>query len=468
MTPRRTRKKAVLAVAASLASGLAYAQVASVPTTTDPGTTLTFGVLSTLRSDSNLDMTPTSPGTATLFDTALNLGLHSHTRLSSFDLTLGGVLRAAHLPGGGSDTRFDGQSLRLGFSHASSAAKLTMAASYDAASLLYLDPLTATQQGSVDLAPSGGTRRLYAASIGLETGIDRPLGFLFSAQTSARRYSGASAAYYDSTNTQLSMGARIAFSDTTTGKIVLTGSDFSAKDAARTRYRARGLDFTLGHDFDARTHLDATLGTSRSQTVTTGGDASRTEPTLGLVLTRTLDNSTATFSVQRSLSPGGARTTLTGGQAIDMTTGKFSYSLGATRGDSGDVEAIATLGYMQTLPTGQITANLSRQVVSPLAFTGLDAGDELVTRVNVSYRYNVNQLSGVRFGIDYARVDPVAGNGVVPRRGSGFSAAYEHALTQDWMLTAGYRYRNRTDPVNGTASGNSVFFSIGRNFTVRP
>ena len=468
MIPRRFRKKAALAVAASLVSGLAYAQVTGQPTTTEPGTTLTFGVLSTLRSDSNLDMAPTSPGAATLFDTALSFGLHSSTRLSSLDLTLGGVLRAARLPGGGNDTRFDGQSTRLSYTHATAAAKLTASASYDAASLLYLDPLAATQEGSVDLAPSGGTRRLYAASLGLETGIDQPLGFLFSAQTSARRYSGASAAYYDSTNTQLSMGARIAFSDRTTGKVVLTGSNFTAQDPASTRYRSEELDFTLGHDFDARTHLDVTLGAARNRTLTTGADSSRSEPTLGLVLTRTQDNGTATFSAQRSLSPGGARTTLTGGQAIDMTTGKLSYSLGATRGGQGHVDAIATLGYIQNLSTGQITATLSRQVVSPLAFSGLDVGDELVTRASASYRYDVSQLSGVRFGIEYARVDPVAGNGVVPRRGSSFTAAYEHALTQDWMLTAGYRYRYRSDPVNGTASGNSVFFSIGRTFTVRP
>lgn len=468
MIPRRLSKKAALAVAASLASGFAYAQVTGQPTATEPGTTLTFGVLSTLRSDSNLDMVPTSPGAATLFDTALSFGLHSSTRLSSFDLTLGGVLRAARLPGGGNDTRFDGQSARLSYSHATSSGKLTGSASYDVASLLYLDPLAATQAGSVDLAPSGGTRRLFAASVGLETGIDQPLGFLVSAQTSARRYSGASAAYYDSTNTQLSLGARVSFSGRTTGKIVLTGSNFTAQDPARTRYRSEELDFTLGHDFDARTHLDATVGAARSRTLTTGGETSRTNPTLGAVLTRTLDNGTATFSALRSLSPGGARTTLTGGQAIDMKTGKFSYSLGATRGQQGHVDVIATLGYIQTLPTGQITANLSRQVVSPLAFTGLDVGDELVTRASVNYRYDVSQLSAVRFGIDYARVDPVGGNGVVPRRGSGFTAAYEHALTQDWMLTAGYRYRYRSDPVNGTASGNSVFFSIGRSFTVRP
>lgn len=468
MIPRRTRTKAALALAASLASGLAYAQVVGAPTTTEPGTTLTFGVLSTLRSDSNLDMAPTSPGAATLLDTALNFGLHSRTRLSTFDLTLGGVLRAAQLPGGGSDTRFDGQSLRLSYSHVTAGAKLTATASYDAASLRYLDPVAAAQDGSIDLAPSGGTRRIYAASVGLETGIDQPLGFLFSAQTSARRYSGAASTYYDSSNTQMSMGARVALSDTTTGKLTLTGSNFTAKDAASTRYRAQGLNFTLGHDFDSRTHLDATLGASRSRTITTSTDTSRTEPTVGLVLTRTLDNSIATISAERSLSPGGARTTLTGGQAIDMTTGKFSYSLGVTRGQSGHVEAIGTLAYQQTLPTGQITANLSRQVVNPLAFTGLDVGDELVTRASVSYRQNINQLSGVRFGIDYARIDPVAGNGVVPRRGSGFSAAYEHALTQDWMLSAGYRYRTRTDPTDGTASGNSVFVSIGRTFTVRP
>jgi hypothetical protein len=468
MIPRRFHKKVALAVAASLASGLAYAQVIGQPMTTEPGTTLTFGVFSTLRSDSNLDMAPTSPGAATLFDTALSFGLHSSTRLSAFDLTLGGVLRAARLPGGGNDTRFDGQSARLSYTHVTAAAKLTATASYDAASLLYLDPLAAMQTGSVDLAPSGGTRRLYAASVGLETGIDQPLGFLVSAQTSARHYSGASAAYYDSTNTQLSLGARVSFSGQTTGKVVLTGSNFTAQDPARTRYRSQELDFTLGHDFDARTHLDVTVGAARNRTVTTGADTSRTNPTLGLALTRTLDNGTATVSAQRSLSPGGARTTLTGGQAIDITTGKFSYSLGATRGEQGHVDAVATLGYIQTLPTGQITANLSRQVVSPLAFNGLDVGDELVTRAAVSYRYDVNQLSGVRFGIDYARVDPVAGNGVVPRRGSGFTAAYEHALTQDWVLTAGYRYRHRSDPINGTASGNSVFFSIGRSFTVRP
>ena len=37
---------------------------------------------------------------------------------------------------------------------------------------------------------------------------DQPLGFVLSAQTSARRYSGAPASYYGSTNTQLSLGAK--------------------------------------------------------------------------------------------------------------------------------------------------------------------------------------------------------------------------------------------------------------------
>lgn len=464
---RRMRMRVLLAGVASLAAGFGYAQVTGAPAAIEPGTTLTFGLASQLTSDSNLDLARPSPGRSTLLDTTLSFGLHSLTRTSRFDLTASGVLRLAHLPGG-DDARFDGQKLELRYSHATSGAKISAAARYSADSLQFLDPLSGESLSSSDLAPASGTRRLYGAQLGLETGLDQPLGFVLSAQTSARRYSGAPASYYGSTNTQLSLGAKAHLGAMTTATVSVMGSRYSASDALATRSSTAGLGFALGHDLTEALHLDASLGWTRAQTTAGGVPIRRTAPAFGLGVTQVDGRRTDTGTLQGTVTPTGTRSTLTGGQAFELAAARVSYTLGLTRSAAGTTEGVGSLNYLQDLPTGQLTATVTRQVDSPFDFTGLDTQEELVTRAGVSYRHDLNALSGLRLRMDYARVDPVGGNGVVPRRGESLSAAYERELTPDWTLEAGYRYRHRSDPVTGAAGGNALFFSIGRSLTVRP
>lgn len=469
LTPLR---RPALAAALSLAAGIGYAQ-STPPAPGDPkaaGTVLSFGLKSTLRSDSNLELLPASPGRATLFDTALSFGIRSVTRTDTFQADLSGVLRAAHLPVTGNDTRLDDREAKISYSHQGAGSSFDVSGYASTASLRYLNPLTETTLAGSDLTQgASGKRRLYGGKLDFETGVGGPFGTFVSAQADARRYSsGASPGLYDSTSSQLSVGARAQLADTTTGKLALTQSYYSADDTGATRLNQTALGFTLGQDFGATTHLDATIGAARQRLTSGGGTLQQSLPTATLDLTTQTEAGQTEARLDRSLSPSGARDTAEVGQAFDLPGASLSYSLGASHLERGATQAIGNLSYIEALKRGEIRFSLSRQVASPWDFTGLDATEELITRADATYRYSINQLNMLRLSLDYARVDPVGGNGVVQHDWGAVTAAYERNLTPDWVLTAGYTFRRASAPTTGAATGNSVFVSIGRSFEVRP
>ena len=111
----------------------------------------------------------------------------------------------------------------------------------------------------------------------------------------------------------------------------------------------------------------------------------------------------------------------------------------------------------------QFTASLRRRVGT--------SNQNVETRETVArlgYDYSINALSNLSFRANFAEQEN-AGNGPSNRRQrTDFSASYTRAITQDWNMTVGYLHRFENDTGPGDADGNSVFLTLGRQFTLKP
>lgn len=463
------RNRAIGATAFCAVASLAFAQTLPQPgDATQAGTLLHFGLQSSLRHDSNLDLAPTSPGGSTILDNTLSVGLTSVTRRSSFMLDLSGILRAASTPASVRDAGFDGQKVKLGYKRIGAASSFSLDGSYDRASLQFLDPLSQTLLNGTDLVPTTGTRRQFTANAKYTLGTEGPSGLTVEAGTFGRRYNGASAGYYDSTNTNVSATGRVDLNKDNVLMLALSASNYAARDSNATHERHQTVAMTFGHNIDSDNIVKLTLGFLRQKIDSLSTKSDLTRPLFTGVYAHSNGSATDSVTLDHRLTPSGNRDTLSFRHKAEAPTGLLSFMLGATRTEGRSAQAIGELAYAIDRPRARFTAQLSRSVTSPWDLTGLDPQEELLTRAGVSYRVTVNELSGLRFSVDYARFDPTGGSSSGSRQASNLTAAYERTLTRDWQLSAGLTHRNRRDPVSGAASGNAVFLTLGRSFTIRP
>ncbi|MDE3079621.1 MAG: hypothetical protein KGI94_06300 [Paracoccaceae bacterium] len=463
------RKRAIGATAFCAVAGLAVAQTLPQPgDSTQAGTLLHFGLQSSLRHDSNLDLAHTSPGSSTILDNTLSVGMTSVTRQSSFLLDLSGILRAASTPASVRDASFDGQKVKLGYKRIGPSSSFELGGSYDRISLQFLDPLSQTMLNGTDLVPTKGTRRQFQANAQYTLGADGPYGLTLEARTFGRRYDGAGSQFYDSTNTRVTATGRMELNKDNALLLSLMSGNYAARDSNATHERQQSVALTFGHNIDKDNQLKLTVGLLRQKIDSLTSTSNRTRPLFTVVYAHSNGSATQTATLDHRLTPSGNRDTLTFQHRTDLPTGLLSFMIGASRTEGRSAQAIGALDYVLDGPRGRFSVRLSRSVSSPWDLTGLDTQEELLTRAAASYRVHVNELTGLRFTVDFARSDPGNSSGGNSTQASNVTAAYERALTRDWQLSAGLTHRNRRDPVSGAAAGNAVFLTLARSFSIRP
>lgn len=429
-----------------------------------PGTTLRFDLASALRANRNLALAPAAPGTSTLFDTRLGFGLRSVTRQDRLTLDLGGTLRLARLPGREHEARIDDRTARLGYRRTGAGARMEVRVETGVSDLRFLDPLAQARLSGSDLAGgTAGQRRFTTARLGFASGIDAPLGLTAEAGARTRRYTGAGEGHYDSRNLRVRLGLRLQLAGGAEARAWLGRIDYRAKDPAGSVERQGRLGVTLAQDLPGALRLELSLGAAR-QTQATGR---RSTAIGGAVLTREAGRGRLSAELRRDLGPNGPRQTLLLSRVIELPEGGLSFRLGASRLGGGATEGLARLDYRQALPTGRFRLRLSGEVASPVLDGGLDVGEELITRADARYRYQVSARDRIDLSALFARTDPALASGAGRQSWATLSATFSRQMTPGWALAAGISHRRST--AAGIAGRDDlVFLRLSRSLTVRP
>lgn len=452
-------RQGTAAVALAALTGAALAQAGG-----EGGPLLTFGIQTGLRHDSNLDLDAPSQGGSTALDTGLSFGLRTETQSQKLALDLSGTWRLLDGPDG-YESKLDSPRLSLRYDREGARSRLSLQASHAESDLGLLLTGIGIDPDTGDLIVSTATGRQKTTDLGLhfETGIDMPLGLVLDARHLDRRYddSGANA---DNRTDSLTARLRLTFSPVLEGGLTLDTSRYRADDADATRRHTDGAALSLQYEIDAATRLAASLGQSRIVTDTLSG----TEPdvegmTAALSLTRDMVNGSAGIAYDRSLSASGTRDSLNLSRALELPRGSLAFSLGASRGESGDIGTIGSLDYALDLKRGAVTLALTRSIQ-----TDNDANDVLETRLSAGWQHELTELSAVRFNVSYARVENGGAGNVDAAQQADLTLAYEHQLTRDWALSTGYEYRTTRREGRADANSNALFLTIGREFSIRP
>ena len=428
------------------------------------GTTLTFGIETSLSVSDNYNLSLVKPGTSTILDTTLSFGYLSETAIDRFAFDIDGVVRAADIPGtgvgAGSDVRFDDLNAGLSYTREGANSRLSATASYNRVNLDFLDPFERADLDEDGLITGSGTRISGTARLIFETGTSGPLGFGIELGTEVIAYSDTTdPGLFDSQTDDIALTSRLRLSPVAEARVRLSQENFDNDDVISADRTTRALSFGVGYEIDPVTTLDVSIGVSRIDAATAG----TSDGAIGtLTLTRALTNGSAGVLLDRSFGIEGGRTTLSANRSMDLPSGTLAYSLGLTRGELGDTEVIGSLAYSQTLPRGALTASLDRSVDS----TGA-GNDELTTSANLGYTMALSPLANLSLELDYVAVDD-AGSGVVSGTDrSALRAEYTRELTPDWDMSAGYEYQRESTDGSGTANSNTVFLTLGRDFSIR-
>jgi len=428
---------------------------------------LTFGISQKFGANDNIRLEPTSVGTTYSSDTKLSFGFSSQTEAQTLDFSTSGVARLVDDPLVGTDHGFRDPTLALSYIRDSANSRLSVYAKYDRPDLAFLDPLTQGVISDQDLYQGGGTREDSRAGIRLETGLQSPLGFEFDLNSFRRSYSDTTDPLLFSNQTDTAaVAALFRFSPITLGRLDLYESRYWAEDTSQNQVKTNRFTFGLDHQFSAISSLSANIGHSEVvETINTlpGVETVTRGPIGDVFFSRLMPNGMASAQLATTLSQAGRQNTLEFGRIFELPVGGLEIFLGATNGTSFNPRPIGRINYTADLPTGSLNASVSRD--SYISDTLSQATE--TTRADLSYSFDVNDLSSLSFSLYYADIALIGNNssGADRERGS-FYASYTHDVTQDWDLQIGYEYRYFSSTTNGPAHANSVFFALQRDVDI--
>jgi hypothetical protein len=397
------------------------------------GVRLTFGISERLEASDNRALEVPSPGETYTSETGLSFGAITENRTSSLAFDLSAALRLTGGPGSGVDDTADlaNPAASLSYTRRSADARLDLRARLDQTDIGFARSLDdfINEDGTISLPGDfndlfgTGTRQSSDVSIALVLRETAPLGFTLSAGL-------GDIAYFDTTDPDLR--------DSTNARAAATiRLDVTEVTSARI-----GLSYRTSEE----------EGDSRTETVGLTG---------GLAFARA--NGDLSFDLGSTDSEDGNRLSFrVGRDGVTLPRGTLDAGFGVTRDAEGELNFTGDLSWQQELPRGSISASLSQDVTSD----NTDNSEELQTIAAVRWAHEINNLSSLTLDMAYVDQSDTGDDGTT--RTSSIVATYGYALTENWSLDMGYRFRQRDDSDSGTATENALFLNLGRVIEIRP
>jgi hypothetical protein len=408
---RAVKRRAGIGLAAGLAGGLVLAGI-PVAAQDGGGLRVTWGIDNRQFLHSNATLTPGGEDESFETNTRLSFGLSSVTPESYFTVDGGARLRYLKFLDGGDSTLKNGlvsPDIRLSWGRGSAAARIDATAFWRETDL-------PQDRGLDDFDSLDGQRQDAGGTLAYRWGEDRRWGFGLRASVLDTRFIDAPGEV-DRQRAQLGADLRLDLSEATVLTFGLTRNRFDE----------------VGEDPRYSTRASADLSIAR--------------PNGSFVIGASADNTLE-----------GTRTGLSFGRSLDLPTGSLAARLGVTRGTDGDLSLTGTLDWSHALPNGQITASLSRGVLSDETTDS----ETRTTRVSLGLTRELSPRAVLTADFGFAEsVDTETGD--VTRNGAaGVMVSYD--VGQDWLLDAGIRHRMREDPDTERAADNAVFVGLRKSF----
>lgn len=429
-----------------------------------------FEVLGSVRGsvevDDNSRLRQTSPGTDTTFVTALGLEVRSDTPIHALRLSFGADLQYESLAGSGREENgIERPYLRFSYSATGADSELRLNARHredDIVNSVFLD----TDGDLVEdtFLTSNGTIERTSVGATYSFGLEAPFGMDLSVSRDDRNYANVvNPRLFDRRTDRIGAVARFRINPAATARLIARASMFSAEDAVQTERDT--TDFGAGINYQVAPDLvvDAEVTQTNIDQTTTGGSTSNDGVSATVGITRDLANGTAGLVASHTQYSRTARTEVVVNRALELPQGEFSFGVGVSSSDTGDTALIGSLNYTNLIPTGTVTASLSRTA------TVNDSNDEIQrTVLGLGYNHDINANSGLAIEIDVADVEDVGLGSVSNSTRADFRVTYRHQLTQDWDWTLGYVGRYSRNQAGNSATSNAIVTSVGRNFSIRP
>jgi hypothetical protein len=468
----RARNRTVTTALAG--AGLVGATVLSVASAQDmPNPALTFSYTSSLTTNDNLGLDPTSAGNSTWLDNRLGLSYSTETATSSLTFGASGVIRLSKLAGQDSDAGFDDGTLNLAYSRQGANSLFSLGANYNRTDVAFFDPLRLIPDPDNPVDPGDltasaeGSRESRQASVKFATGLEGPFGMNFAASHSERLFHDTTDPdLYDTTRSSLSVGATLRPVARTALTFNISQTDYSAEDIELTDRITRRAVIGLSHALTDATMLTASIGQTwieKDQTIGLGRVQTEQSGLNGsLALSHDLANGTVGVSLNHDISTdGNARTDLLLTRNMDLPNGNLALSIGPSFQSGGKNGLAGTLSYGHNLPQGSLRANVSRR------FASNDQDDAIdTTRLSLGWNHELSANSGLDLSLDYMNIDSDAVG--ADRERARLQLAYTMDLVNDWQLSGGYAHTYSDKEGTGTAKSNSIFVSIGRSVSFAP
>lgn len=427
------------------------------------GTVQEFGISSSLRANDNFDLDDSSDDISTIWDSGLSYGLSSSTPRDVLEFSTSATLRRVD----DSDAELVSPLASLAYARTGANSEFGAQLRYSQLDLDFQDPANridddVASASDDNLIDDTGLRQTIVVGVDFETGLQRNFGTGLALNYSRVTYSDVTdPGLFDIETSGQEVFGRFRFSPVTEGTLTFSQQQFDAEDVDQTSRVTQSASFALQYALSPITSVNAQVGgTVVEQTNNVSADVEETGATGRLALTRSLTRGDLNVSLDTSLSVNGRRSTLSVSRNLPLPNGEIVATAGVTQGVTDEVDPFGSLTFsregLRTTLTGQIESSFQTSI----------RGEETETRrAAIDYDVQINTLSSMSFGFDYAEVRVDGEDGATDRNVGTLSAAYTYALTRNWGLAAGYEYtRSEDEDVNDS---NEVFLKVSRDFSGR-
>lgn len=415
------------------ASSFALAVIATGPVWSQSATGLQsdFEVETTFDATRNPSLTPGNDDVRSTLTTVLEFSVSTETARSELVFSAGANLRYSFGDGAGTDDGFvfDGPSLGLSYGYRAPNATITSSLNYSRSDLAFVtatDLIEDTSDGltvveDFDGVSGTGTREDLSYRVSAEFYEDRPFSYAATISGTELMYSGVGGS---------------SLEDTSAFSAVLSAT----YDVIPTVQLSTSLLYTQGE-------------------TETSDRTSTTALNLGMTALRSDNLSVSANLVYEMPDDSDDRITLTAGiTAAPTARSSFSATAGVVFGDNIDTQFIGGLRYsIQPTSTSQFDLGFNSTVTDSVE------GDVVVNTVaTAGADFTLTSLTSLSMDAIYAQQQDLTADTEDSELST--SVQLNRQLTRDWQMSVGVGTTTRREDASASATAESVFISIGRNW----
>ena len=424
------------------------------------GRVIRLDVETGLRVVDNYQLTTPATDTTILFENKLTFGVDFENDVSKLVLRTGGNLQFTDVDGAGSDFDLDNEFANLAYERTGSTGHFKASVNYSQSNLrdAVQDLVLQEALSGTDLVFDNGTRKRQGYDLSYEWNNVGPIGLRLATGEQRTSYADTTDADLVETDSRrYSATALLGLRQNLDGELEFSRSEYSQENATRTERTTDTIELRLDYDVTPIWTVDASIGyrTIETEERTTNAITEESGTIGSLGIARELPTGNLRLGVATSEASTGRRSDVQLSFDGERDLKQYGFSIGAVRNPNGDNDLFGSVNYAYQLPTSSVSVGLSQSYT-----TDSDGDDIESTRANLSYQYQISDISSLGFSLSHSEVSDGAGSDSEVQTAS---ATYSRSVTEDWRLRTGLKY-TRQDDSTDVAKSNEIFLNLSRSF----